>query len=166
MNEYAVTNEISPSWTDVEVTITPADGPVLEATEIESISSGSNLELGVDSNGGIPVRTTTGKLSHEAAMTVTLQGALKFFRALKDVALSKGYRRGKVVQISKVFFTVEYRWVLSDNDDELYVRRLKSCRLLSDSDSASNGTDSTKVELKFHVGDRVKVVDGEEVGLI
>jgi len=74
-------------------------------------------------------------------------------------------RDGGVVQVSLVFFQVDYLFT-PPGSVEIIERRLKGCRLLSDNEAPAEGTDATTVDYKIHVTERVKVVDGVEIALL
>lgn len=165
-NDYPLLDGFSPSWADAIVKISPDGAPVLRADDIKSINSGSTVEVGIAKAGGRPKSTTVGELSHEASMTLYYTAAVAFERALKNAAVAAGLtRNGGVAQLSLVFFSITYMFT-PPGSSEIYERRLKGVRLLSDSDSASEGTDALTVEYKLHVTERVKVVDGVEVSLL
>ena len=126
----------------------------------------SAVEVGVQNAGGRPKQTTTGALSHEGSMTLYLSGAQAFERDLMTAAVAKGLvRNGAIAQISLVRFQIDYLWT-PPGAVEIYERRLKGCRLLSDTESPAEGTDPGTVDYKIYVLERVKVIDGREVSLL
>ena len=165
-NEYPLLDGIAPSWADVVVKISASGQPLLTTRDIKSISSGSTVEVGVQNAGGRPKQTTTGALSHEGSMTLYLSGAQAFERDLMTAAVAKGLvRNGAIAQISLVRFQIDYLWT-PPGAVEIYERRLKGCRLLSDTESPAEGTDPGTVDYKIYVLERVKVIDGREVSLL
>lgn len=165
-NEFPIYDRIAPSWADFSVKIQPSGAALLTARDIKSLNSGSTLEIGVQMAGGRVKQTTTGSATHEGSMTLYLSGAKEFERALKDAAVAAGYTRdGGVVQLGLVFFQIDYTFT-PPGTDEIWERRLKGCRLLSESEAPAEGTDATTVDYTFHVTERVKVVDEVEVAIL
>jgi hypothetical protein len=165
-NEFPILDRVTPSWADFVLKIQPSGASLLTARDVKSLTSGSTLEIGLQLAGGRVKQTTTGSASHEASMTLYLSGARAFEKALKEAAETAGYTRdGGVVQIGLVFFQVDYLFT-PPGTDEIWERRLKGCRLLSDTEAPSEGTDATTVDYTLHVTERVKVVDGVEVAII
>jgi len=165
-NEYPLLDGFAPSWADFSLKIQPVGVSLLTARDVKSLTSGSTVEIGVQKAGGRVRQTTVGEVSHEGSFVLYLSGARKFERALKDAALAQGFvRDGGVVQVSLVFFQVDYLFT-PPGSVEIIERRLKGCRLLSDNEAPSEGTDATTVDYKIHVTERVKVVDGVEIALL
>jgi hypothetical protein len=165
-NDYPLLDGIAPSWADFSLKIQPSGVALVTAKDVKSFSSGSTVEVGTQMAGGRPKQVTTGSLGHEASMTLYLSGAQVFERALWNAAQAAGYTRdGGVVQISLVRFQIDYLFTPPGTDD-VWERRLKGCRLLTDSEAPSEGNDATTVDYTLFVLERVKVIDGVEVALL
>jgi hypothetical protein len=165
-NEYPLLDGIAPSWADISAKIQATGVALFRAKDLKSLNSGSTVEVGVQQRGGRPYQTTFGALSHEAGLTLYMSAALRLKRTLKDAALAQGLvRDGNIAQISLVFFQIDYAFT-PPGTVEIFERRLRGCRLLSDTESYSEGTDPATVDYKLHVTERLWVVDGVEVSLL
>lgn len=165
-NDFPILDGIAPSWADFVIKIQPTGASLLNSKDCKSLSSGSTREIGVQMAGGRVKQTTVGSLTHEGSMTLYLSGAVVFERALKEAAEAAGYTRdGGVVQIGLVTFQVDYLFTPPGTTD-IWERRLKGCKLLSDSEAPAEGTDATTVDYTFHVTERVKIVDGVEISIL
>lgn len=165
-NDYPILDGVAPSWADFVLRIQPSGVALVTAKDVKSLSSGSSVEVGTQMAGGRPKRVTTGSLGHECSITLYLSGAQVFERALKDAAVAAGYvRDGGVAQISLVRFQIDYLFTPPGTDD-IWERRLKGCRLLTDSEAPAEGTDATTVDYTFFVMERTKIIDGVEVSLL
>lgn len=165
-NQYPIIDTIAPSWADIKVKLTPDGGSLIVVSDIKAINSGVTVEVGRDKAGGRLKRATTGDATIEAGMTVSLPGSYILEQALLAPAQAAGYvRDGNVVQIGLVRFNIEYSFT-PPGSELIYERRLKGCRLLSDPETHSEGTDPTVVEYTLLVHERVKVIDGVEYALL
>jgi hypothetical protein len=165
-NEYPLLDGFAPSWADCTLKIQATGVSLLTARDIKSINSGSTVEVGTQMAGGRPKQTTSGSVSHEGSFTLYLSGALLFERALKDAAVAAGFvRDGGVAQLSLVHFQIDYVFT-PPGSTQIWERRMKGCRLLSDAEAPAEGTDATTVDYKVFVTERVKLVDGVECALL
>ena len=165
-NEFPIIDGVVPSWADVTARITPNGAAVLTSRGIKSISSGADLEIGVEMHAGRVYGTTVGQAKANGSMTLYLSAAQDFIKALKDAALTAGYTRdGGIVQAGLVFFQLDYAFT-PPGTDTIWERRLKGCRLIGNTEAPAEGTDATTVDYTLHVTERVEVVDGVEVALI
>lgn len=164
-NDFPILDGIAPSWADVVLKITPAGASLITVRDVKSISSGSTVEVGTQLAGGRPKDVTTGQLGHEGSFTLYLSGAQQFERALMNAAVSANLTRQGIAQISLVRFQIDYLFT-PPGAVEIIERRLKGCRLLSDSEAPAEGTDATTVDYTIFIPERVKVIDGVEVALL
>ena len=165
-NEFPILDGFAPSWADVTLKIKPDGASVLTARDIKSISRGRSVDVGIQMAGGRTKRSTVGSSSNEAGFVLYYSGSQAFMRALKDAAIAEGLvRDGNVAQVSLVFFQVDYIFT-PPGSSEIIERRLKGCRLLSDTESPAEGTDALTVEYKLFVTESVEVIDGVEVALL
>ena len=165
-NEYPILDRIAPSWADVSCKMQPLGGSLLVTRDFKSINSGATLDIGSQMAGGRVKQTTFGQLSNTFSFTLYLSGAQQFEKSLRDAAIAAGYvRDGGVVQIGLVFFQFDYLFTPPGSDD-IYERRLKGCRLISDAEASAEGTDAMTVDYTAFVTERVKVIDGVEYALI
>ena len=165
-NDYPILDGYAPSWADFAVKIQATGVSLLTARDIKSLTSGSTVDVGVQKAGGRPKQTTVGEITHECSMTLYLTGARLFEAALKDAAVAAGYvRSGGVAQTSLVQFQLDYVFT-PPGTSEIWERRLKGCRVLSDTEAPAEGTDATTVDYKIYVTERVKLVGGVEVSLL
>lgn len=165
-NAFPLLDGFAPSWADVALTISASGVAALDVKDFKSINSGSTVEVGVQSAGGRPRQTTYGAVAHESGFTLYLSGAQKFERMLKDAALAGGLvRDGGVAQLSLVIFGLTY-FFTPVGSAEIWERRLKGCRVLSDPEAPAEGTDATTVDYTLYVTERVKVIDGVEYALL
>lgn len=156
-------NEIAPSWADIGVTCAIFDGPLVELADIAAINWSDTVEVGEQrgASGGRVMKRTTGSLSSEASMTLYRSGARKLVRNLASVALSFGNQK----RISLVGFDIEIQHT-PPGEAEIYVVRIKGCRLLGRSLSMAEGTDADKVEIALSPLYIAEFIDGEEVVLL
>ena len=165
-NDYPILDKIAPSWADVTCKVQPLNGSLLVTRDFKSINSGATLDIGVQMAGGRVKQTTVGSLTNTFSFTLYLSGAQAFEKALRDVATTAGYvRDGGVVQIGLVFFQFDYLFTPPGSDD-IFERRLKGCRLMSDAEASAEGTDAMTVDYTAFVTERVKVIDNVEYALI
>lgn len=163
MNEFPSLRGVSPSWADIAVTSTIYDGPLLELVDIAAINWDRTVEVGEQrgASGGRVLSRTRGQLSQSASATLFMSGYLKLLRALMQVAPLRGDQR----LVSLVGFDVEIQWSVPSSDEIFHVR-LKGCRLLTDSNSNSEGTDAAQIEISLNPIEVVNVIDGVEVALL
>lgn len=165
-NDYPILDGFAPSWADFTLKIQPSGVALLTSRDVKSLTSGSTVEVGVQNAGGRPKQTTVGSSSHEGSFTLYLTGAQIFERAIKEAAEAAGFTRdGGVVQLSLVHFQIDYLFT-PPGSSAIWERRMKGCRLLSDAEAPSEGTDATTVDYKVYVTERVKIIDGIECALL
>lgn len=160
-----VLDGITPSWADIFVRVSPLGGSLLEIGDIAAISGASKVEVGMQKEGGRGIKRTSGDLTHEAKWTLYTSGYLKLIRGLVARAQALGFTRGNQVLISLVHFTVNVQWSVPGGA-EIFERRYKGCRVLSDSQDSAEGTDAEQIEMDLSPLEIVRVIDGVEVALL
>lgn len=160
-NDYPIYDGIAPSWADVIVRIQKTGLPLIEMKDIQSINTGSTVELGESRAGGRVMKRTTGSLSNEASMTLYREGFQKMLRGLKAAAPTRGNQR----LISLVHFNVQIQHTPPGSDD-IFEVRIKGCRYTARNLNGSEGTDADVVEVTLNPIEIADVIDGEEVVLL
>lgn len=160
--DFPVLDGIAPSWADITVTLSGSGLVLLDMRDIAAINTGRTVEVGEQrAPSGQVIKTTTGSLSSEASWTLYRSGFQKMLRTLLAAAPTKGNRK----QVSLVHFNIQIMHT-PPNDDDIYIRRLKGCRVLTDALNGAEGTDADKVEVGMHVKQIADVIDGNEVVLL
>lgn len=162
-NEYPIVNGIAPSWADIVVKASPEGAALVDLKDIAAISTARTVEVGEQrgASGGRVMRRTTGSVSYEMSITFYRSGFQKFLRALAAIAPTRGNQKA----ISLVHFGVTIQHT-PQGDDEVYERRCKGCRVLTDTLDSAEGTEADQVEVSISVVEIVDVVDGAEVTML
>jgi hypothetical protein len=158
-------NDIEPSWADIAVVSTLYEGPLLDMTDINAINWSRSLDLGERKAGGRVMARTQGDQKQEASWTLYQGGYIRLLRALKDIAIQKGFARGNQALVSLVGFDVQIDYT-PKGSSEIFRVKIKGCRLTGDSSSASDGPDASTVELTLNPIEVVNIIDGVEVALV
>jgi hypothetical protein len=158
---YPVLDGVAPSWADIAVRITPNGGNLIEMGDIQSISSGSTVEVGEQREGGRLIKRTTGSVSHESSMTLYKSGWRKLLQGLAASAPSRGNQR----RVSLVHFSLNIQWTPPGSAD-IFERRIKGCRILGNANDSSEGTDAALIEVPLSPLEIADVVDGVEYVLL
>lgn len=160
-NDFPVVDGIAPSWADIIVRLSPIGAPLLELGDIKAINSGTTVEYGEQRAGGRLMKRTTGSESSEASITLYRSGYQKLLRGLKSAAPSRGNQR----LVALVHFGIEVQHT-PPGDVEVYLYRLKGCRLKGRTLNGSEGDDADTVEVPLSVVQIADVIDGEEVVMV
>jgi len=163
---YPSLDGIAPSWSDIEVAITPTASTKLDAEDISGIKYSSKVEVGMQkgTSGGRGMRRTTGESSFEASATFYKSGLRKFVDAL--VAAAPEYAmRGNQVRISLVGFDVDIMHT-PPGETDIYHTRLKGCRLLGYSEDLKEGNEADQCEVTLNPIEIVHMRDGKEIVLL
>jgi hypothetical protein len=163
---YPSLNDIEPSWSDIQIAITPVDGTALDAADISGIKCSGKVEVGTrkGTSGGRIMARTTGEVSYEASATFYRSGLRKLVDAL--IAAAPDYAlRGNQVRISLIAFDVDIQHT-PPGEERIYHWRLKGCRLLGYSSDMKEGNEADSLELTLNPIENVEIVDGKEVVLL
>jgi hypothetical protein len=160
-NDFPVLNGIAPSWADVVVKAAATGAAILEMKDIAAINSGRTVEVGEQRAGGRVMKRTTGSGSQECSITLYRDGFQKMLRNLKALAPMRGDQR----LLTLVVFGIQYMYT-PPGSTEIYERRIKGCRILTDAMNDTEGTEAQKVEVGISTVEIADVIDGEEVLLI
>jgi hypothetical protein len=154
---YPILDGIAPSWADIKVRASGDGVPLIEMGDIQSISTGTTVEVGEQREGGVLIKRTTGSVSLEASWTLYASGYQKFLRGLRaKMPVRNGQRL-----ISLVSFNIVVQWT-PPGSTEILEYRIKGCRGLGRKMDSSEGTDAQLVELPLSPMQICDVVDDEE----
>ncbi len=158
---FPVLNGVAPSWADIAVRASPDGGALIEMADISAINTSATVEVGTQSEGGRVIQRTQGSIAYEAGWTLYAGGYLKLYRALAAIAPVLGGQ----ARVSLVPFTVSVIWTPFGSVD-IFEKRIKGCRLLSDSEDSAEGNDAAQAEFTLSPLQIVRVIDGREVVLL
>jgi hypothetical protein len=161
--EYPTLNDYAPSWADIQTTFTVDGGSALDMIDYKGIKWSSSVEVGTQrgASGGRVMKRTTGAKTDEASATLYRSGLRKLIRAL----MAKGTTRGNQVAIGTVAFDILIQHS-PPGDPEIYVEKLKGCRLLKIDRTMTEGVDAEEVEVDLNPIEVVQIIDGKEVVLL
>jgi len=157
-------NDYELSWSDIAVTVTPTGGALIEMGDISGIKWARKVEVGEQrgASGGRVMKRTRGKVSYEAALTITRSSLHeRFLPAL--VALAP--RRGNQALVAAVSFEVLIQHTPLGST-KIYTTKIKGCRYLEDSDDMKEGSDPDQVEVTLNPIEIVNIINGVEALLI
>ncbi len=160
---FPTVNEITPSWSDIGITINVDVGQTLETIDYQGVKFASKVEVGAQrgTSGGRVMKRTQGSKTDEASLTMYKSGLRALQKALAEVAP----KRGNQVLVSLVTFDVLVQWT-PVGETEIYTTKIKGCRLLERSEDAKEGNDAAIVEVGLNPMEIVDVIDGQEVMLL
>lgn len=157
-------NEIAPSWADIEVTLTVADGgQALSMIDIAAVKWSRSVEVGEQrgATGGRVKARTTGSGSQESSMTLYRSGLRKMIKALIEKAPERGNQ--KVIGLVSFDVLIQHTPL---GETEIYKTKIKGCRYLGDSDDMQEGNEADKIEVTLNPIEVVQIINGVEVVLI
>lgn len=162
-NDYPIVNGVACSWADIVCKATPEGGAIIDVKDIAAVNISRTVEVGEQrgASGGRVMRRTTGSVSYEMSITFYRSGYQKFIRELAKLATARGNQ--KAISLVHFGFQVQHT---PQGSDELYDRRAKGCRLLSDAFAHAEGVDADQIEVGVSVIEVVDMVDGEEIVLL
>ncbi|HEX5046715.1 MAG TPA: hypothetical protein VFX89_06300 [Gammaproteobacteria bacterium] len=162
-NEYPVYNGFAVSWADLEAKISPDGGDLFSIDDIAAFHTGRTVEVGEQRGrtGGRVKKHTLGAGSQEASVTFYRDGYQKFLRKLAALAPM----RGNQAVLTAVVFTIDFKHTPL-NDDEIYQRIVRGCRVIGDTIDGAEGTDADQIEVPLLCKEIVDMIDGKEVVLI
>jgi hypothetical protein len=156
--DFPVLDGIAPSWADIKVTLSGSGLVLLDMRDIAAINTGRTVEVGEQrAPSGQVIKTTSGSLSSEASWTLYRSGFQKMLRTLGAAAPVRGNQR----LVSLVHFNIQIMHT-PPGDVEIYERRIKGCRYLTDGLNGAEGTDADKVEISLHTKQIADVIEGVE----
>lgn len=160
---YPALNDFAPSWADISVTMTVSGGEALETADIAAAKWSSSVEVGEQrgTSGGRVMARTVGDVSYEASITLYRSGWRKLQKALVAQAPSRGNQ--KLISLAPFDVMIQHTPI---GESEIYVTKIKGCRVLGASDDMQEGTDPDKIEVTLSPIEIVQIIDGEEVALI
>jgi hypothetical protein len=160
---YPALNDYAPSWADISVTLTVSGGEALETADIAAASWSSSVEVGEmrGASGGRPMARTSGDVSYEASITLYRSGYRKLQKALAAVAPTRGNQ--KLIGHAPFDVLIQHTPI---GESEIYVTKIKGCRLLGASDDMAEGNEADKIEVTLNPMEIVQIIDGEEIVLI
>ncbi len=163
--QFPILNGVAPSYADIKILFSPGlIGPAIEAVDIQSLSSSTNVEVGVQRgiSGGRVLNRTLGQQDSEASMVMYRAGWTKLYTALVLAAP----RRGRQVLISPVQFDIHVIWT-PIGSIEIFQYKIKGCRVIGRVNNHAEGTDADTVEVPLSV---IEIVDldmfGNEISLL
>lgn len=160
--EYPNVDGVAPSWADIQVSASIADGALVDVADIKAISTGRTLEVGTQMRAGKVHKRTRGSVTTEASITFYRDGFQRFVKKLKEVAPREGSR----VLIGLVEFDVLVQHTVP-GDDTVYMRKIIGARVGGDTMNGAEGTDAQEVEVPLHTKDIVDIdEDGDELALL
>lgn len=160
---YPTLNDFAPSWADIGTTFTVGgDGQLLETADYSAIKCGSTAEFGkqMGASGGRVLKRTTGSVEHECSATFYRSGLRKLIRAMVSKAPKIGNRR--TLRVVALDILIQHT---PPGETDIFVTKIKGCRLKGLSMEMAEGNDADQVELELDPIDVVHIIDGEEVGL-
>ena len=159
---YPSLNDFEPSWADIATTFSVYDGSLIDMADYAAIKVSDKVEVG-ERRGAGPLITarTTGQGSQEASATFYRGGLRKLVRGL----MAKAPLRGNQRRISLVGFDILVQHT-PPGESDIYVIKIKGCRLLGRSFDFKEGNEADKVEVALNPLQIVEIIDGQEVVLI
>ncbi len=156
-------NDIAPSWADIAITFTVSGGDALETADIAGVNYSSSVEVGEmrGASGGRVMARTVGDVSYEASITLYKSGWRKLQKALVAQAPTRGNQ--KLISLAPFDVLIQHT---PQGESEIYVTKIKGCRVLGSSSDNAEGTDADKVEVTLSPIEIVQIIDGAEVALI
>lgn len=158
---YPVVDGVAPAWADIAVRLTPTGGELIPMGAIQALTTGTNVELGEQREGGRVVKRTRGDVSYEASMTLYADGWQQLLRGLAAQATNDGNRL--LVGLTPILINVQWT---PPGSNEIFEKRLKGCRIIGESEDSAEGTDAAVIELTLSPLEIVRVIDGQEYALI
>jgi hypothetical protein len=156
-----ILNGVCPSWADIQVRVSGTDVALLEMGDIAAINTGATVEVGEQKEGSRVIARTQGAVAYEASWTLYASGVQRLLRGLKDAAPVQGGQK----QLSLVHFNINILWT-PKGSAEIFEKRLKGCRILSDTEDSAEGVDAAQVEMALSPLQICRVIDGEEIVLL
>lgn len=155
-------NGIAPSWADIGTTFDVDGGAILDTSDYSSINWGSSVEIGNQRGaGGRIKKSTTGQPDYECTITFYASGFRSLVKSLVPLAPVRGRQR----LISLVHFTILIQRT-PPGETDIFVTKIKGCRLMSNAVSLAEGSDADLVEVAVHTKEIVDIIDGQEVLLV
>lgn len=162
MNDFPVYNGVVPSWADMSCKISGTDIVLFDTRDISAFNTGRAVEVGEQKTPqGEVIGTTTGAPTQTCSLTFYRLGFQRFMRTL----MANAPTNGNLARVSLVHWQVDFLHT-PPNSVEIYHRRVKGCRLISDDMNGAEGTDPDKVDLGVHCKKICDVIDGREVVLL
>ncbi len=158
---FPILDGVAPSWADINVRSSVNGGVLLSMSDIAAIKTGSVVEVGEQQEGGRVIQRTHGSIKYTASWTLYAGGYMRLYRGL----LASAPRVGGQAKVSLVPFTVSVIWTPFGSAD-IFEKRIKGCRLLSDEEDSAEGTDAAQTEMTLSPLQVVRVVDGVECVLL
>lgn len=160
---YPTLNDIAPSWADVVTTITVHEGSLIDTIDYSAINWGSTVEIGEQrgASGGRVMKRTTGNKSDEASATYYRSGLRKLLRGLMASAPTRGNQ--KLVSLAHFDILIQHT---PPGEDDIYVTKIKGCRLTGLTSAMTEGPDADQIELTLNPVEVVQIIDGVEVVLL
>ncbi len=166
--DIPILNGICPSWADIVVRasvisnpLVSTGAPLLNMGDIVSLNTGATVEVGEQREGSRVVQRTTGSISNEASWVLYASGHDKLLRGFMALAP----RRGNQLLLSLVHFNITAQWT-PPGSSKIFEKRLKGCRLLSDTEDSAEGTDAAQIEMNLNPLQICRVIDGQEIVLL
>lgn len=165
--EFPSLNGIVPSWADIGVKTTGTGFPLIDMKDIQSINSGSSVEVGEQrgASGGRVMARTTGAVSYTASMVLYRTGYQKLLRnlAMSPEALSRG--GGAQAAITLVHFDIVVQHT-PPGSFELFEFRIKGCRITGREANDTEGSEPMVVDVALNPLLVVDVIDGREIAML
>jgi hypothetical protein len=159
---YPTLNQNAVSWAEIDTTFTVAGGKSVETADYSDISLKDSMEVGEQKGaGGIIRRYTAGAVSQEGSVTFYRSG----FRTFQKAVIERAPTRGNQVRIGLVLFDVLIQHSV-DPDPEIYVLKMKGCRIKGREWSFAEGVEADKVTVPLLVTQIVEIINGKEVVLL
>ncbi len=167
-NSYPVLDGIAPSWADITVKIQATGAPVLTADQISAMTGSRKVEVGNQegASGGRVMKRTTGKVTHEASITLYRDGYDLLIEMLMNVALTlPGLQRGNEVLIGLVHFDTQILHT-PPLSSKIFERRWYGARIIGDTAAHKEGVEADTIEVPVSVAKIVDMKNGREIVLI
>lgn len=131
--------------------------------DIAALKFGDKVEVGEKrgASGGRVMARTTGSVSQEASAELFRGGHRRLIKALAAKAPSRGNQK----RISLVGFDILVQHT-PPGETEIYVVKIKGCRLLGRDFAMQDGNDADKVSVALNPMQIVEIIDGEEIVLL
>lgn len=160
---YPALNDFAPSWADISAVFTVSGGDALDMADIAAVSWSNSVEVGEmrGASGGRVMARTIGDVSYEASVTLYRSGWRKLQRALIAQAPTRGNQ--KLMSLAPFDILIQHT---PPGEAEIYVTKIKGCRVLGASDDMAEGNEADKIEVTLSPIEIVQIIDGEEAVLI
>ncbi len=172
-------NGFAPSWADISVRVSPGGGPLVEIGDIAKIDWKVDVEIGEQREGGRVINRTRGSVKYEASMTLYASGYQKLLTGLIAAAPIRGGQ--SLISLAVFGINVQYTPPTGAGlagqaigaiagalgvGAGIFESRLKGCRILGRSISASEGNDAQQVEVTLSVIEIADMIGGKEVVML